>query len=116
MGLSIELANALKENERLWKSFVASRFRLGTLIELRDLPIGVMNIDTLYVLTTQEHVDELIQIVVDAEQPNQIGYLSEIDGKLEWSHNPGFSINDFFEFYGSSKLEKDEVLARFWWD
>jgi hypothetical protein len=58
-----KVADDLRKHMNLWDSFVFGRFDRGQLIELRDLPTGTLNADTLYILTTLDRKDELLALV-----------------------------------------------------
>jgi hypothetical protein len=45
------IGQLLRNNQNIWKSFVFGRFKSFELIELRDLRYGVINADTLYLVT-----------------------------------------------------------------
>jgi hypothetical protein len=69
------VADSLMANSHLWDSFVFGRFSGvgGMLIELRDLPEGHLNADTLLILTDKKRWDEL-QTVISQWQADEIGY------------------------------------------
>lgn len=115
MGLSIKAADILEKNEHLWKSFVAGRFKYGTLIELRDLSSPMLNLAELYVLTTKEHMVELSMVMSDSDHQEE-GYISLVDGELQWAGSRGMKVEEFEIAYGGSLVNDDDVVFRFWWD
>ena len=57
------VAHDLVEHEGLWESFVFGRFEYQPLIELRDLPQGILNADTVYVLTSKDRLAGILDLV-----------------------------------------------------
>ena len=64
-----KVANDLRTHTDLWDSFVFGRFDWGQLIELRDLPTGKLNADTLIVMTTLDRADAL-RAMIEAWEPD----------------------------------------------
>ena len=100
------VAEDLERNEPLWDAFLFGRFHPLELIELRDLPEGFLNADTLYLLTTRQRSPELLRL---AE-----GW----DGEVSWHANdhPGFSTREEFQRKWGAPLDKDQVVIQVWWD
>jgi hypothetical protein len=100
------IARDLETNEALWDAFVFGRFHLLELIELRDLPYGYLNADTLYVLTTQGRLPDLLRLA------------ETWAGEVSWHSNcdPGFATRDGFERDWGGPLEDEQVVVRVWWD
>ena len=88
----------LRQNQTLWTSFVFGRFQYFELIELRDLRYGVVNADTLYLVTDKAKLADLL-IVLGELSADEISYTDK-DDNLQ---------------YGGG-LGKNEVLVRVWWD
>ena len=88
----------LRDNQRLWTSFVFGRFNYFELIELRDLRHGVINADTLYLVTDTTRLADLL-IVIGKMSADEVSYTDK-DDNLQ---------------YGGG-LERNEVLVRVWWD
>src|SRR6266536_3332509 len=81
------VARDLETNEALWDGFVFGRFRLLELIELRDLPSGYLNADTLYLSTTRERLQDLLRLA------------ETWAGEVSWHANDyaGFATREEFE-------------------
>lgn len=58
------VASDLRTHKNLWDSFVFGRFDWGQLIELRDLPKGKLNADTLFIMTTVDRADRLRDVIL----------------------------------------------------
>src|SRR5687768_8475299 len=58
------VANDLRQHSHLWDSFVVGRFEWGQLIELRDLPRGYVNVDTLFIKTTADRAEALRALIL----------------------------------------------------
>src|SRR6266542_3830966 len=81
------VARDLETNEALWDGFVFGRFHYGELIELRDLPAGHLNADTLYLSTTRERLPELLRLA------------ETWAGEVSWytNNDPGFASREEFD-------------------
>ena len=108
------VARDLAANEDLWTGFVWGRFQYFELIELRDIPQGYLNADTLMILTTKEKWEKLSRIV-EKWHVDEVGWAIQ-DGKLlfEGSMAPR-TERDFFGNYGAG-LGNGEMVVRLWWD
>lgn len=78
------IADSLIKYADLWDSFLFGRFfRKGdysTLIELRDLPEGHLNADTLMILTDKDRWDKLHPVINSDEwHADEIGYTGADD-------------------------------------
>jgi hypothetical protein len=102
------VARDLMEHEGLWDSFVFGGFEYQPLIELRDLPQGRINADTIYLLTRKERLDGLLDLV-KRWQADEVGWLTED------SREGDFTYKSAFELLGAF-LGRNDVLVRVWWD
>ena len=110
------VADSLKANYKLWDSFLFGRFGPCSLIELRDLPEGYLNADTLYILTSKKRWPALKKVIAKWDA-DEIGYLAA-DGTHE-GIPPDFGDGRFrnnlsMEMGGGGN--KDSILVRVWWD
>jgi hypothetical protein len=64
-GQGMTVANDLRIHKDLWDSFVFGRFERLQLIELRDLPAGILNVDTLFIKTTIDRADALRAVILE---------------------------------------------------
>ena len=88
----------LKANRELWDSAIM----LGNEgILLRDLPKGIHNVDTLYILTDKRRVKKLLEVVEGWEYDNI--YMLE-----------GEEAMSFLGFWSSEGTDK--VVVVLWWD
>jgi hypothetical protein len=100
------VARDLETNEPLWDAFVFGRFHHFQLIELRDLPAGYLNADTLYLLTTRERLPALLRL---AES-----WAGEVS--THSNEGPGFRSREQFERDWGASLDDEQVVVQVWWD
>ena len=96
----------LKRNKHLWDGVIMDRFdpiKLGdiNLIKLRDIKYNCWNVDTLYILTDNERVNEL-ESLVGEWNADSIDVIS------------GMQAQDLMGYY--DKEDKDTVILKVWWD
>ena len=96
------------EHEGLWDSFVFGRFEYQPLIELRDLPQGFINADTVYLLTHKDRRAGLLDLVKQWEA-------DEVGWKTADQQEGIFPDKSVFGLLGSF-LGLSDVLVRVWWD
>lgn len=72
------VADSLVENYDLWDSCMFGRFGYSDLIELRDLPEGHLNADTLIILTDKARWEKLEKII-GTWHADEIGYTGADD-------------------------------------
>ncbi len=102
------VAHDLVENQRLWDSFVFGRFEFDLLIELRDLPQGIINADTVYLLTTKDRLAGLLGLI-ERWKANEVGW------QTADQQEGAFPDKTIFDLLGAFLGPKD-VLVRVWWD
>jgi hypothetical protein len=102
------VAHDLRENQRLWDSFVFGRFEYGSLIELRDLPQGIINADTVYLLTTKGRLPGLLNVIKQWKA-------DEVGWQAADQQEGAFPDRSEFDLLGAS-LGLNDVLVRVWWD
>jgi hypothetical protein len=100
------VARDLETNEALWDGFVFGRFHHGELIELRDLPEGHLNADTLYISTTREQLPELLRLA------------ERWAGEVSWHTNEesGFESREAFDRDWGGGFGDDQAVVQVWWD
>ena len=89
----------LKRNKHLWDGVIMDRFDL---IKLRDIKYNYWNVDTLYILTDNERVNEL-ESLVGEWNADSIDVIS------------GMQAQDLMGYYDEKDI-KDTVILRVWWD
>jgi len=102
------VAHDLRENQRLWDSFLFGRFEYQPLIELRDLPQGILNADTVYLLTTKNRLADLLDLI-ERWKADEVGWQT---AEQQEGAFPGKSVFDLLGAF----LGPDNVLVRVWWD
>ena len=105
------VAKTLRKCRELWDAFVFGRFTWGQLIELRDLPNGHLNADTLYILTTVDRKNDLRGVIQtlapDLCVPTQSNRnVSELSAHTR----------QVADMMGLTELEKDMVVFQVLWD
>lgn len=105
------VANDLRKHNDLWDSFVFGRFDWGQLIELRDLPDGLLNADTLFIKTTTDRAEALRALILGWKPDEYAGTEAE-------SGSSGYSeyTRHVAEMMGQSKMDEGVVVFRVWWD
>ena len=88
----------LKRNKHLWDGVIMDRFDL---IKLRDIKYNCWNVDTLYILTDNERVNDLKSLARDWNA-DSIDLIS------------GMQAQDLMGYY--DKEDKDPVILKVWWD
>lgn len=102
------VAHDLVENQRLWDAFVFGRFEYDLLIELRDLPQGIINADTVYLLTTKDRLAGCLDLI-KRWKADEVGWQTA-------DHQEGvFPDRSAFDLLGAF-LGPNDVLVRVWWD
>jgi hypothetical protein len=102
------VARDLKENETLWDAFVFGRFEYQPLIELRDLPQGFVNGDTIFLLTKRKRLEALLALA-EKWKSDELGWqTANVHGGDYVSKAP-------WEMLGAD-LGPEDVLLRIWWD
>jgi hypothetical protein len=102
------VAHDLLENQRLWDSFMFGRFEYQPLIELRDLPQGIINADTVYLLTTKDRLADLLKRI-ERWEADEVGW------QTADQQEGAFPDRSDFDLLGAS-LGPNDVLVRIWWD
>jgi hypothetical protein len=100
------VARELEEHEELWDSFVFGRFGPGDLIELRDLPGGHINADTLYILTTTDRVPALERLY-----EHWVADTVHVSRGQRGSRGP----RDMSARMGA-QLAENQAVIELWWD
>jgi hypothetical protein len=103
-----KVADELLAHEDLWIAFVFGRFEYQPLIELRDLPQGFVNGDTIFLLARRDRLSALLALIKQWEA-DEVGWQSEL------VHGGDFVCKSAFDMIGAS-LGPDDVLIRVWWD
>lgn len=110
------VAAGLKANKTLWDSFVfgrSGRYGVGELIELRDLPDGILNADELLIVTDKSRWPDL-KPIVESWEPQEIGYTAGDNSR--WGTSAYMTGQEVGEAMGCSPLPADLLLVRVWWD
>jgi hypothetical protein len=102
------VAHDLMEHEGLWDSFVFGRFEYQSLIELRDLPQGFISADTVYLLTHQDRLAGILDLVEQWEA-------DEVGWETADQREGVFPDKSAFDLLGAF-LGANDVLVRVWWD
>jgi hypothetical protein len=102
------VAHDLVEHHRLWDSFVFGRFEDAPLIELRDLPQGIVNADTVYLLKTNDRLVGLLTLI-ERWKADDVGW------QTADQQEGAFPDMSDFDLLGAS-LGPNDVLVRIWWD
>jgi hypothetical protein len=92
------VGQSLRMHEGLWTAFVFGRWQYCDLIELRDMPSGYVNADTLYILTKKEKLSDLLLMIT------------------RWSADEVSCYTEDKECRLGGGFEKDDVLVRVWGD
>ena len=118
------VAKSLTDNPNLWDGFVFGRFGYAHLIELRDISQGYLNADTMMILTTKDHLKELLALI-ETWDANEVGY-NYYEGEdrrtrkfISKGTAPFYeNLNNRSDLFGAlgSELEPDQVILRVWWD
>lgn len=113
-----KIAQSLINHADLWDSMVFGRFTYGTLIELRDLHEDCINADEMYLLTTRDRVEKLLEAINSEWDANEIGW---IDHTNKWNGTRGFKAEDLHQKFGcvlegENNNPDNQVLVRVWWD
>lgn len=103
------VARGLEENAGLWDAFVFGRFSHPSLIELRDIPAGIVNSDELFILTTIDRVERLMELA-KKWSADEIGWLT--GDRTEGD----FVCDSPEDMLGEYPLPENLVLVRVWWD
>jgi hypothetical protein len=110
-----KVADGLLKHRNLWDSFVFGRFRYGTLIELRDLPQGELNADTIMILTDLKRAKEIIAIALKQWNVDETGYCGRVEGEYFLEGDaPCNSEKELFQEMGG--LGNNQIVVRLWWD
>ncbi len=113
-----KVADSLIANKHLWDGFVWGRFIYNELIELRDIHHGIINADTLMILSTIDRWKDL-KSVINKWSADEIGHISG-DGKTVGTHsytlNYSFDHNRSVNMALGSALGQSQILVRVWWD
>ena len=105
------VATDLRKHFHLWDSFVFGRFDWGQLIELRDLPKGHLNADTLFILTTVERKETLRAVILHWKSDSVLATETKWTGSDLSAHTRKVA-----EMMGMSELPKGVVVFQVWWD
>lgn len=105
------VAHDLRKHSDLWDSFVFGRFDWGQLIELRDLPGGHLNADTLFIKTTIDRA-EALRAVILGWKPDEYA-ATEAESSRSCSSE---YTRHVAEMMGVSRLREGVVVFRVWWD
>jgi hypothetical protein len=105
------VAGDLRKHSGLWESFVFGRFDWGQLIELRDLPGGHLNADTLFIMTTVERADALRALIL-SWKPDEY---ANTEADLSRSSSSEYTRH-VADMMGESEMDPDVVVFQVWWD
>jgi hypothetical protein len=105
------VAKDLRGVSELWDAFVFGRFTWGQLIELRDLPKGHLNADTLYIMTTRDRKKDM-RAVIDSWCPD-VCIATQPD---RFDDELSAHTRQIADMLGLSEMPKDVVVFQVWWD
>ena len=103
-----KVADDLAAHEGLWGAFVFGGFEYQPLIELRDLPRGIINADTIYLLTSKDKLGGLLDLI-QRWKADEVGWLTEDKREGIFANKSAFDLLGAF-------LGPEDVLVRVWWD
>jgi len=103
-----KVACDLENNQQLWTSFVFGRYEYQPLIELRDLPRGLIKADTLFVLAERKSLKNLLELVTNWRA-------DEVGWRTGSAQGGDFVCKSDFDMLGAF-LGDDDALVRVWWD
>jgi hypothetical protein len=105
------VANDLRKHSDLWDSFVFGRFDRGQLVELRDLPEGHLNADTLFIMTTVDRKEALRALILSWKPDEFFATETEWSGSDLSAHT-----RQVADTMGLSEMPKGVVVFQVWWD
>ncbi len=84
---------------------------MGQLIELRDLPKGNLNADTLYIMTTKDRKKDL-RALIESWSPD-VCIATQAD---RFDDELSAHTRQVADMMGLSEMPKDVVVFQVWWD
>ena len=96
------VADSLRANQGLWDAFVFGRPDSGQLIELRNMLSGKLSADTVHLLTDEDRLPVLLQVIAGWRADEVNVYTGKLPSKVN-------------EMYGA-ELNPGQALIRVWWD
>jgi hypothetical protein len=105
------VANDLRKHSDLWDSFVFGRFDWGQLVELRDLPGGHLNADTLFIKTTVDRAEALRALILSWKPDEYVATEAESSSSCSSEYTRHVA-----NMMGMSQLREGVVVFEAWWD
>jgi len=105
-----KVAALLEKEKKRWKAFMLCRVDYHELIELRDMASGILNTDTLFILTEEKHID-FLTTAFKKLSADEIGYINSKNEAYGVASDP----DKFWQVFGGG-LESGQVVMRIWWD
>jgi hypothetical protein len=105
------VASDLRKHSGLWDSFVFGRFDWGQLIELRDLPEGHLNADTLFIMTTVERYEDLRAVILTWKPHSFSATETKCSATCLSAHTRHVA-----DMMGLSEMPEGVVVCQVWWD
>ena len=102
------VAYDLEKHQDLWTSFVFGRFEYQPLIELRDLNLGIINADTIFVLCQRKKLTALLELVENWKA-------DEVGWRTDNAQGADFVCESPWNMLGA-ELGPEDALVRIWWD
>lgn len=105
------VADRLGMNQHLWLSFLFGRFKYSWLIELKDLPDGYVNADTLYILANKKNLPLLLD-EINTWSADEVGWATSEDSY----ESIGMTPKELASAFGSYPFPAHLAVVRAWWD